>query len=330
MTATQAPAPTAGAPSPDIDKVAVTRDVRYASSQPDFAPWFAPLLDIYAPPGARGLPLIVMFPPHGLGKDQAGAFAQLATSVAERGAVAVVASWSQADDPPSVFADPAALETIASLGQSVASCAVSYVVANAAVYGADPARLVLLGELYGGNVAGMLALGSAAPFPGCDATGAWKAAGLVGWDADWMVAMPAWDALGADAARAVSALSPWPSLADAPRIPVELVVTEIARKVSARCDDRDAAWMVARDPNGVMRRWLDEVGAYADGCVDLGDAAEATVAAMQDVGVPAELVALSDRTTTDAGGGHIGSLGAADTAMLVQAALKAAGTAPTP
>jgi hypothetical protein len=205
---------------------------------------------------------------------------------------------------------------------------VSYAAAHAADFGADPSRLVLLGELFGGNVASKTALGTPEAFPGCAASAPWKATGLVSWDTDWMAEMPDWDGLGKDAARAVAALSPWPTLAKAPKIPVELVVSDAARAATGRCDDRDAAWMVARDPTGAMRKRLDEVGAFADGCQDLGDAAKATAAEMEALGIPAEFVALTDATTTADGGGHVRSLGTADLATLAQVVLKAAGAAP--
>lgn len=334
MPATQAPttsAPaTAAAPSPTATAVTVTRDVRYASAAPDLTQWSEPLLDVYAPAGAKGLPLVVMFPPHNITKEDAGAFTQLANAVAEGGAVAVVANWTQLADPPAVFQDAAALEQLAGLDESVMGCAVSYAVAHAAEFGADPSQLVLLGELYGGNFASKTAFGTPEAFPGCASSAPWKATGLVSWDTDWMAEMPSWDGLGKDAARAVAALSPWPTLAKAPKIPVELVVSEAVRVASGRCDDRDAAWMVARDPTGAMRARLDEVGAYADGCQDAGDAAKATAAEMQALGIPAEVVALTDKTTSADAGGHIEQLGATDLATLAQTVLKAAGVAPAP
>ena len=87
--------------------------------------------------------------------------------------------------------------------------------------------------------------------------------------------------------------------------------------------------MVARDPTGAMRDRLDEVGAFADGCQDLGDMAKATAAEMQDLGIPAEVVALTDGTTR-ATNGHVVSLGAADLATLAQVVLKTAGAVPVP
>ena len=79
-----------------------------------------------------------------------------------------------------------------------------------------------------------------------------------------------------------------------------------------------------------MRDRLGEVGAYADGCQDLGDAAKAIAAEMQALGIPAEVIALTDGATTADAGGHVASLGPADLATLAQTLLKAAEAAPAP
>jgi hypothetical protein len=84
------------------------------------------------------------------------------------------------------------------------------------------------------------------------------------------------------------------------------------------------------DPTGAMRDRLDEVGAYADGCQDLGDAAKATAAEMQHLGLPADVVAFTDETTRAGPGGHADSLGPADLATLAHAVLNASAAAPAP
>jgi hypothetical protein len=315
---------------PSPGPVSEASDIRFASSTPDIARWSPPVLDVYAPAGARDLPLVVMFPPHSLTKDDTTAFAQLATEVAGLGAVVVVANWSQLDDPPAEFEDPVVLEAIARQGQSAAGCAVSFAVAHSSEYGADPSRLVLLGELYGGNVASMVALGSPDPLPGCGAEADWAVTGLVAWDADWMALMPAWDGLGKDSARAVAALSPWPLFGDAPKIPVDLVVSDGAVIATQHCDGRDATRVVERDPTGAMRDRLDEIGALADGCADLGEAAEATAVAMQATGVPATVSRLGnpDGQTQMAPGGNATSLGPADLELLSEIIDRAAHPAP--
>jgi hypothetical protein len=315
---------------PSPGPVSVGSNLRFANSTPDIARWSPPVLDVYAPAGARDLPLVVMFPPHSLTKDDTTAFAQLATEVARLGAVVVVANWSQLDDPPAEFEDPAILEAIARQGQSVAACAVTYAVAHSSEHGADPSRLVLVGELYGGNVAIMIALGSPDPLPGCEAEADWVATGLVGWDADWMALMPVWDQLGKESARAVAALSPWPLFSEAPRIPVDLVVSDGAVAVTKQCDGRDATRVVARDPTGAMRDRLDEIGALADGCADLGEAADATAAAMLTAGVPATVSRLgnTDGQTQMSPGGNATSLGPADLELLSELIARAARPAP--
>ena len=320
------PAPTPALTPGAVGSVAVATDVQFADSAPDLVEWSPPLLDVYAPPDAAELPLVVMFPPHGFTKDDSAALVQLANALAGQGAVAVLASWSQQDDPPAEFTDPALLEEIAGLGRSVAACAVSFAVAQTAEYGADPTRMVLVGELYGGNVASMVALGSPDPLPGCRASADWKAGGLVGLNADWLVTMPAWDALGPDAARAVAALSPWATIGEGPQIPVALVVSDAAVDMSKICADPDGDSMAWRDPTGAMRGRLDEVGAYDDGCLDLGDAARATAAEMTAAGLPAEVVQLSnpDGATRSGGGGQVDELGPADLALLAETIAKLA------
>ena len=279
--------------APAAGPVAITSDVAFAASAPDLTVWSPPLLDVYAPEDAQGLPLVVMLPPHSLTKTGSAALTQLANAVAGQGAVVVVTNWSQLADPPDTFEDPAALEEIAWLGQSYAGCAVSFAVSQAGEYGADPSRLVVVGQLFGANTASMIALGSPDPFAGCEATADWEATGLVAWDADWLVGMPAWDALGPDAARAVDALSPWSILGEAPRIPVELVVSDTWVAATQRCGDRDADWMVWRDPSGSMRERLDEVGAFDDGCQDLGEGAAAMAKQLTAAGFPAGVVRLT-------------------------------------
>jgi hypothetical protein len=327
-------------PEPTVGPVSITRDVQYAKQTPDLGPWSEPVLDVYAPTGADGLPLVVILPPHGMTKDDSRAASQLADALASRGAVAVVANWSQQEDPPEEFSDAAVLEAFAAAGQSMAACAVGAAVQRAAEYGADPSRLVIVGELYGANTAAMVALGSpeALSGPGCLGVTSWAASGLVAINGDWVIGMPDFDGLEQDADRAVEALSPWASLGlpakspgaargQAPAIPVRLVLTKEAIDVSGRCGDRDADWMVWRDPSEGIRAALDEVGAYDDGCVDLGDSARALAGQMQGAGLEPQVVELSnsDGQTVADSGAHFKVLGPADRAQLADLVMGMAG-----
>jgi len=168
----------------------------------------------------------------------------------------------------------------------------------------------------GANAASLVALGTPEPYADCLAAVGWTATGLVGINDDWLVLYPALDQV---AAAAVETQSPWALLSEAAKIPVALVVTEAGVAVSPRCDDRDAEWMVLRDPSGSMRGRLDEVGAYGDGCVDLGDVAEAMAREMTARGFTAEVVRLTnpDGATESDAGAHFDQLGPADLAALV-------------
>jgi acetyl esterase/lipase len=322
ITTTQEDRSTTSDSPPDSGSVTVTTDVRFADASPDLALWSDPLLDVYSPREADNLPLVVLLTPHGFTKDNP-ATVQLANGVAERGAVVVVANWSQQEDPPETFEDPAALTEMARAGQSLAGCAVAFAASQAAEFGADPSRLVLVGELYGANTASMVALGTADPSPGCLAVATeWSATGLVGLNADWLATAPYFDAV---ASAAVEVFSPWALLGQAPTIPTKLVVTSDAVTVARRCDDRDAEWMTSRDPAGAMREQLDAVGAYADGCVDIGDEAEAMAAEMSAHSLPAEVVWLTDpdATTSSGPGGQVLEFGQADLTLLVDTIMDA-------
>jgi len=298
--------------------VTVTQDVRFAAAAPERTRWSDPLLDVYAPVGGQGLPLVVFLPPHGLTKDSSPAYAQLATAIAEQGAVVAVANWTQLDDPPEILTEPEAFVEVSRLGQAVAGCAVSFAAEHAGDYGADPSRLVLAGELFGANAAGMIALGEPDTLPGCSSTAEWAATGLAGVNGLWMAAYPPFDDV---AAAATASQTPWALLDAARPIPVALMVTEAGIAVSERCGGRDAEWLVARDPSGIMRTRLDDVGALDDACLDLKDEARAMAAELAaHEGMAPEVVPLAnpDGATGSDDGAHLEQLGPADLALLTE------------
>jgi hypothetical protein len=105
-----------------------------------------------------------------------------------------------------------------------------------------------------------------------------------------------------------------------------LVVTSDAVTIARRCDDRDADWMESRDPTGAMREQLDAVGTYQDGCLDMGDQAEAMAAEMSAQGIPATVVRLvnPDGATTSGAGGQVDVFGQGDLTVLVDTVMEAA------
>lgn len=256
-------------------------------------------MDVYRPVNSHDAPLVVLFPPHLVTKDLWLSFPELATALAEQGAVVTVANWSQ------LGADPAStreLLKVIAQGRAVQSCAIAYAVTHAHEYGADLRRLVVVGEAYGGNVAAVTTLGPRpAPMTACAAPATtWKATGLLTWDSDWAAAMPSWDTYGADVARITAALTPWPSLATAPHIPVVLAYSTAMAQIERRCETTSSPeWLTMRDPSGTMREQLLEMDAFADGCVDSGDAAKALAAAMRQEGIPATGLRLDGATTTE-------------------------------
>jgi hypothetical protein len=310
-------------PSPEPE-VAVTNDVRYATSRGDLIPAF---LDVYAPPGADGLPLVVLFHGAGPGVDKDSLdYPDLAEAIARGGAVVVVASWGQGLGMPwdGVPATRSTAQVVRDqrLARDQVACAVSFAVTHAAGYGADPSRLVLFGHSGGANQAGTVGLTTTAAFPGCEVRPAsWSATGLMLWEGDWLLANPGFDVFETDMPRLLDVMTPWPSLDAAPDVPhVEFAVSDNAREVLHTPDASvDAEWLSWRDPSGEMQRVLDELGAFRDGYLDVGEEAEAMVAELRERGFDAALLRLIDPSTVHE------SLAPTDFDLMVEHVLSLAG-----
>lgn len=293
---------TTGTTSPSAvstSTVIVQRDVTYAN--PVAADWLPAMLDVYAPPGARGLPLVVLL--HGGGATKTDLqYPDLGRALAARGAVVVVPNWGPTvfpgDRKSSGWATPAIVEEQRSTADEVA-CAVSYAVTHAVDYGADPTRLVLAGHSAGASLAGEVALTATRALPGCAATStAWTPRGLMLWDGDWLMADPSLDVLRADLGTLVPAYTPWPSL-DTARTDaaVELAITTNSRTSYVREATTAADWLVWRDPTGVMTKDLGKIHAFDDGAVDIVDVTEGLSAALADHGTANTVLRLSDPAT---------------------------------
>jgi len=251
--------------------------------------------------------LVVILPPHGLTKEQAGAESQLAEALAEREAVAVVANWTQLDEPDASFTDIDVLAKLAKAGQSMAACAVAFAVEHAEDYGADPTRLVIVGEIYGANAAAVVALTHPAPLTSCKADAVPQPIAVVALDADWYAAMPEWDQLGKDVHQAVDLLAPWSGLNAVSNVRVAATVATGTHDITNRCGGPEAPWLVDRDPTGQLRKRLDTVGALTDGCIDLLDQAQAATNQLAAAGLTARVIQLANtdsKTGLDPGGHH--------------------------
>ena len=279
--------------------VNVTRGVTYADTTPAAA-WTSPTMDIYAPAGARDLPLVVFLVPHSLETTSYPVHAQLARAVARAGAVVAVASWSEvADGPDEASNIKVALKRFNNT-TAMATCAVSFAVSTAVRYGANPSRLILAGQLYGANTASILALGKHPAYADCRThrTG-WKAKALVGWDGDWIGLIPLWDRFGKASSQVMDAITPWPMVATASRIPMTLVTTDAFQPVSTRCNVSKAQWLAWRDPTGEIRARLNAANALADDCVNLADAAQVMAAKAAEHGFAVNVVHLTGKTSTE-------------------------------
>jgi hypothetical protein len=117
--------------------------------------------DVFAPTGADGLPVVVMF--HG-SEGLRSSLEPLAMDVATSGAVVVVPSWPVITErPPAATTDDVYFEQTAA-----AVCAVRFARWTAAEYGGNPLDLTVLGHSAGAVLGARVALAEAPPWPGID------------------------------------------------------------------------------------------------------------------------------------------------------------------
>jgi hypothetical protein len=301
--------------------VTVTRDVPYVAS---LGPgWLEPLLDVYAPKAASGLPLVVMFPAFPAGKNQF--LPPVAEAVARQGAVVVTATYGLTG---TVEPSAAAVVRYGQQMRAQGACAVSFAVAHAREYGADPGRIVLLGHSGGGNEALLVAFTRQPPaFPGCRAAAtAFTVRGIVYWEGDPFMMHPDADPLmqgvravtSTGQSQVIASMTAWPLLATAPKVPVVIAVSPISIAAKDRCDSVTKDWLTWRDPNGWFRARLTAMGAYKNGCIGIGEANQLLADTMNADGIKATVLSLTDQST------HEG-LGPADLTLLGRRAIELAG-----
>lgn len=231
-------------------------------------------VDVYYPTEAVGGPVVVLF--HGQDVEKHSLYyPSLATAIAERGAVVFAPNWRGRGSPD--------LET-GSADNDRASCAVSYALANAAEFGADPETLVLFGHSGGASAAAMAGVRDATPIDDCAVEMTpFVADRMVLVEGDWLLGGEMEDA--DDLPQLLEITTPWTWLTDAPTMPVTLVTTAGAKRTLTRCGVSDVAspfWV--RDPSGWFRERLEGIKALDDDCMDIGEAATVLAGAMAEHG----------------------------------------------
>ena len=297
---TSAPTTTA-ASTTSAPALEIVRDVEYH----DASGWYPPLLDIYYRPGAQGGPVVVLYHGQPITKEDP-LYAEIASALVGRGAVVFVPDWGR----DSTAVDPVEARSATFVEVDAASCAVSYALAHAEEYGADPERLVLLGHSAGSSVTSVVALRTADPFPDCVVPMTpFLAKGMVLWEGDWLLEGPPFDYLGEAIPMVQEAIAPWYWLASGPRIAVAHFVSAGAVGELTRCGAADPnGWYPLRDPDGWFRQRLEAVGAFDDDCIDVAEATRVLADEMRAQGYDVAEFFLPDSFHTNLGGDDLATL----------------------
>jgi len=283
MTPTTALATTEPPTTPTrASEVTVVEDLVYRATEPN--PW---MLDVYYSPTLEGGPVVVFF--HGGGMDKSHRlYEAIAEATAFQGAVVFVPDWNDipADDVAGFLAD-----------FDSSGCAVSYALAHASEYGANPEWLVLAGHS-GGAIVAQAAGGLRQVSPVADCvvkSGAIEADRLVLWDGDWLMGDPTWDRYGTDIPLLIDAFLPWSRLEYAPKVPVVFATASETPATYRKCGvDNPESLHWVRDPDGWFQNQLNKLGMLDDGCIDNGEVEELLAQTMQAHGFDAIHLILDD------------------------------------
>ncbi len=137
--------PTAAPPTPA--PADVTKDVAYtAPLQPGAQEW---KLDVYAPFQPKDVPIVVILHGGGPAQKEDSSLVNLAYAIAEKGAVVFVPSMSP-DSYVARFKTPGGAGTREDAED--AACAVRFARANAAKYGGQSEKVIVIGHIAGGYI----------------------------------------------------------------------------------------------------------------------------------------------------------------------------------
>ena len=278
-------APSSG-PSAAVSSISREKQIPYESANDLNRPG---TLDVFWPVQRGPWPVVVMF--HGQ-PMVSGNVEPFAERVAPLGFVVFAPNWGQrgndADDTLSLGQSEASL--------SQAACAVAFARDHAADYGGDASRLFLFGHSAGANVAAVLAFVEHEPTDGCliespvsEATSPVEA--VVGLDGDWLLGSPIWDEPVAAEPALLTTWTPWDHFANHPDLPVHLLASS-----DPGLGESPDTLLEGRDPSGVFRATLEEIGALEDDYVGLDEMQAMASAVLASMGHPTTFRILPDST----------------------------------
>lgn len=228
------------------------------------------VLDVYRPTEDGPWPVVVML--HGAGSSGRH-WGQWISAVAEQGAVVFVPTWPANLPMATVRASRRENQRVASL----LACSVRFARTEAETYGGDPSNLTIFGHSFGANFGSVIAFGNPKMRKGCVASsGSVVPENLVFFEGEWLLMMgPFWtDLLQADPG-VMDDVTPWSYLDGTAPFPTRIFVSELSPeylKVPLGGDPwAEDSWLALRDPTGELRSELQELGAFEDRWLDVGE-----------------------------------------------------------
>jgi hypothetical protein len=286
---------TSAAPAPDDSNTTAGLTAPEVLVESDLPYYESPsgdvlLLDVYHATEAEDVPLVVVFhsnPVFGRSKENE---AGLATIIAERGAVVVAPAYGARLSMSDMGAIGRELER---WYREEGPCAVWAAVDLAASYGADPDKLVVIGDVTGTLPANSATFSPTADIAGCLAPPVEPSiATTIFFENDWFMVPSIWDSVIAEDPDFVDKIVPWDHIAQptSTRIRIrsgEHVASETNRSLEG-VSYLESDWIRQRDPEGVFAEMFAASGLLDDGEMSFVDGMQVVTGLLVDAGWDAD------------------------------------------
>lgn len=247
-------------------------------------------LDVYRPTDGSGHRLVVVFHANPVFGNTKANVEQLATLIAERGAVVVAPTYGET---LSMFDMGAIAMEAERWFVDEGTCAVWAAVELAEEVGADPGLLTLVGDVTGSGPTHVATFRPPDEVEGClapPATADVETAILFETDRLWTPDI--WDDVIRDDPGFMERMQPWDPIAAGGDTKVFFLSGEREDANTVRSLDGvpylDSEWVRLRDPDGELTEYFDELGLLDDGLMSFSDTSRVAIEVLKDAGWAAE------------------------------------------
>ncbi len=283
-----APAASAGPTTSAASGVVVVNDIEYYESEAgDVAH-----LDVYHPAGGLDLPLVVLFHPNPVFGGTKADEMDLATRIAERGAVVVTPTYGS--NLRLTEMDVIAREILRWF-RDQGPCAVWQAIEMAPSFGADPGNLTVVGDVTGMGPAQMATFSPPSEVAGCFAAPVEAPVEkAILFETDWLYVPDIWDEVLTEDPSWFPAMTHWDDISDPKATSIYMLAganraSNTVRSLNGQSYS-ESDWISLRDPDARLAEIWATSGALDDGEITFTEVSQLATGVLVDAGWDAEFM----------------------------------------